>query len=153
MSYWVFDYLRISGEVIACGSDIDIRDAFGVGLPLGETRSRVIGKEEGLRIGLLEEYGAAKGGAELVLPKRRLNGPGEIVSRVQSGVAKEFKYIAVIVLCAGFVNQVDCAAVPASIACVGICNIFTEFLNRVDGRKDDDSETVMVFVVANPIEE
>ena len=58
-----------------------------------------------------------------------------------------------IVVCAGLVNQIDGAPVSASIARVSVRGLFGKLLNGVNGREDNHSESVVILVVANTIQE
>ena len=57
-----------------------------------------------------------------------------------------------IVVASGLIDQVDSSAVTASIARIGVGCFLRELLNGIDGRKDHNSEAVVVFVVANSIQ-
>jgi hypothetical protein len=121
---------------------------------LAKTRSREVGKEEGLWIGLPVKDRSAKGDAKLVLPERRFNGGCiEIIPGIQRGVAEKLKDISVIFVRAGLEEQVDGAAIAAPIPRVGVGNVLGEFLNRLDGRKDLRGKAVVIVVIADAVEQ
>ena len=148
---------KIIREVIARRCDIDNRNATQKVLPLSEALSGIVGKEEGLGIGLLPKDRSAEGGAKLVLPQRGFLSCRsrlwniEIVSGVQSGVAQKLEDVAVIVVGARLDDRVDGAAVAAAVARVGVLGLFRELLNGVDGR-EESRHAVMVLLVANAIQ-
>src|SRR5260370_15115658 len=77
----------------------------------------------------------------------------KIIFGIKYRVAEEIENFSVIVLSARFEDKVDDATRSAAVARIGIGGLFAKLLNRVDRREDDDTETVMVFVVANPVQQ
>jgi len=85
----VLDCLRISGEVVACGGQSEIRNGGHIGQSLVGTLSRVIPKKKVL--GFFWRKAGRRSCAKLVHLEWRLGRGVKIVSGIQRRVAEKLK--------------------------------------------------------------
>ena len=101
------------------------------------------------------KHGAAERAAELILFKRRdrIARPVEVVLSIEGRIAKELIQVSVEISRPGLVNQVDCAASAASKLRIRYGRFDAEFGDCIDGREDQDAESVVVFGIADAIDQ